>query len=127
MLAVAGRRVSHAVNSFLHNIPEAAVRGNPAVISPGDARALGLSAGERVCLEGPGGTTQAVLAVSARVPDGSIVLAHGWSHDNLDGMSHAGKGSGANANALTSDIDIDPFCGMPVFQGHRVRIRKTAG
>ena len=126
VLAVAGRRVSHAVNSFLHNIPEAAARGNPAVISPGDARALGLSAGERVCLEGPGGTTRAVLAVSARVPDGSIVLAHGWSHDNLDGMSHAGKGSGANANALTSDIDIDPFCGMPVFQGHRVRISKTA-
>ncbi len=127
VLAVAGRRLSHAVNSFLHNIPEAAARGNPAVISPGDARALGLNAGERVRLDGPGGTTEAVLAVSARVPDGSIVLSHGWGHDDPDGTSHAGKRSGANANALTSDVDIDPFCGMPVFQSHVVRIGKMAG
>ena len=127
VLAVAGRRLSHAVNSFLHNIPEAAARGNPALISPNNARALGLVAGDRVLVEGPGGTTVAELAVSERVPDGSIVLAHGWDHRDLESMSHARKQSGANANALTSGEDIDAYCGMPVFQSHLVRIGKTFG
>ena len=127
VLAVAGRRLSHAVNSFLHHIPEAAARGNPALISPANAQALGLTAGDRVLVEGPGGTTVAVLAVSGRVPDGSIVLAHGWGHRDLEGMSHARKQSGANANALTSGEDIDAHCGMPVYQSHLVRISKTTG
>lgn len=125
MLAVAGRRLSHAVNSFLHNVPEAAARGNPAVISPGDAETLGLNPGDRVLLEGSAGSTEAVLAVSARVPDRSIVLAHGWSQDKVEGISQAPAASAANANALTSDVDIDPFCGMPVLQGHLVRIGKA--
>lgn len=125
--AVAGRRLSHAVNSFLHNIPEAAARGNPAVISPGDARAQGLNPGDRVCLEGSGGTTEAVLAVSARVPDGSIVLAHGWGRRDPEAVSSGESKPGANANALTSDAAFDPYCGMPVFQGHLVRMRKNAG
>ena len=127
MLAVAGRRLSHAVNSFLHNTPEAAARGNPAIVSPNDARALELVAGDRVCLAGPSGTTTAVLAVSDRVPDGSLVLAHGWGHRDPEGMSHARKQSGPNANALTSGEGIDAYCGMPVFQSHLVRISKTTG
>lgn len=125
--AVAGRRLPHAVNSFLHNIPEAAARGNPAAISPGDARALGLNADDRVCLEGPGGTTEAVLAVSARVPDGSIVLAHGWGRRDPEAKSLEGAEPAANANALTSGAEIDPYCGMPVLQGHLVRLRTNAG
>lgn len=125
--AVAGRRLAHAVNSFLHNIPEAAARGNPAVISPDDARALALKPGDRVCLEGPGGTTEAVLAVSARVPDGSIVLAHGWGRQDPEAVSPGGSGPGANANALTSDAETDPYCGMPIFHGHLVRLRNYAG
>ena len=124
--AVAGRRLSHAVNSFLHNIPEAAARGNPAVISPGDARTQGLNPGDRVCLEGPDGTTEAVLAVSARVPDGSIVLAHGWGHQDPEAVLYGESKPGANANALTSDAETDPYCGMPVLQGHLVRLRKSA-
>lgn len=127
VLAVAGRRLSHAVNSFLHNIPEAAARGNPALISSNKAQALGLVAGDRVLIEGPGGTTVADLAVSERVPDGSIVLAHGWGHRDLEDMSHARNRSGANANALTSGEDIDAYCGMPVYQSHLVRISKTTG
>ena len=126
VLAVAGHRLPHAVNSFLHNIPEAAARGNPAVISPADARALGVSAGERVNIRGPGGTTAAVLAVSARVPDGSILLSHGWGRREPAPSSHPGTDPDADANALTDDTEIDRYCGMPVFQGHRVRICKTA-
>lgn len=125
--AVAGRRLSHAVNSFLHNVPEAAARGNPAVVSPGDATALGLTPGDRVCLEGPGGTTEAVLAVSARVPNGSIALAHGWGHPDPEAVPPGGPEPGANANALTSDSELDPYCAMPVLQGHLVRLRKDAG
>lgn len=127
VLAVAGRRLSHAVNSFLHNIPEASARGNPAIISPGDARALEMRPGDRVCLQGPGGSTEATLGVSARVPDGSIMLAHGWGGEFSKGMSESRRASEANANALSSDADVDPYCGMPVLQNHLVRIAKTPG
>ena len=122
-----GRRISYAVNSFLHDIPQAAERGNPAVVSPGDARAQGLNPGDRVCLEGPGGTTEAALAVSARLPDGSIMLAHGWGRRDPEAVSPGRPEPGANTNALTSDVEIDPYCGMPVFQGHPVRLRKNVG
>ncbi len=127
VLAVAGRRLSHAVNSFLHNIPEASARGNPAMISPGDARALDMRPGDRVCLQGPGGSTVATLVVSNRVPDGSVVLAHGWGGEVSEGMSEPRRASEANANAFTSDTDVDPYCGMPVLQNHLVRIAKAAG
>ncbi|MCY4551542.1 MAG: molybdopterin-dependent oxidoreductase [Defluviicoccus sp.] len=127
VLALAGRRLSHAVNSFLHNIPEASARGNPAIVSPGDARVLDMRPGDRVRLQGPGGSTEATLLVSKRVPNGSIVLAHGWGGELSEELSQSRRASEANANALTSDADIDPYCGMPVLQNHLVRIAKAAG
>ena len=80
-----------------------------------------------MCLQGPGGSTVATLVVSKRVPDGSVVLAHGWGGEVSEGMSEPRRASEANANALTSDTDIDPYCGMPVLQNHLVRIAEAAG
>lgn len=121
---VAGRRLSYAVNSFLHNVPEAAHRGNPVLVSPADAAAHDFKTGDEVALEGPCGTTTAAVAISGRVPDGSLVLAHGWEHRAID-CAHAARARGGNANALTSDEDLDRHTGMPVYHGHRVRLRKS--
>ena len=65
--------------------------------------------------------------VSARIPDGSIALAHVWGRQDPNRTAHPRKGSAAIANALTDDVDIDPYRGMPVYQGRLVRISRTTG
>jgi len=121
---VAGRRLAHAVNSFLRTVPEAAKRGNPVLISPADAAALGLIDGETAIIESPSGRTEGVVRVSDKVPDGTIVLSHGWGHGGVHRGGSAAGPKDANANALTADDAIDRFCGMPVYQGHEVRVRR---
>lgn len=122
-LRIAGRRLSHAVNSFLHNVPEATRRGNPVLVAPADAVAHNLETGDEVVLEGSFDATTSTVAISDRVPPGTVVLAHGWDHRASD-LANAKQASGGNANALTSDEDLDLYTGMPVYHGYRVKLRK---
>jgi anaerobic selenocysteine-containing dehydrogenase len=124
--AIVGRRLSHAVNSFLHNVPRFSSRGNPAYLSPEDAARLQVVEGDEVQLHRGADAVTVSVALSDDVPRGAISMSHGWGHEGTTTMTNAMAATGANANALTTDTQLDPYTGMPVYHGHRVRLTKPA-
>lgn len=121
-----GRRLPHGVNSFLHNVPEFAARGNPALISSDDAARLGLADGDPVHIQSDFGTADAVIRLDDEIPPRAVVFSHGWGHQALRRMSVASTSTGGNVNALTSDADLDAFTGMPIYHGFSVRLERRA-
>lgn len=119
-----GRRLPHGVNSFLHNVPEFAAKGNPAWISPDEATRLELSDGDPVQLRTDLGTAETTLRLDDEIPPGAVVFSHGWGHRESMNMSVARTATGGNVNALTSDTDLDPFTGMPIYHGFSVRLER---
>jgi anaerobic selenocysteine-containing dehydrogenase len=97
LLLVNGRRLRQA-NSVLRD----AHKSPTLVVHPDDAARHGVSAGQRVTLRSPYGTTTAEVEVSASVRAGTVWIPHGWTEPG--------------ANALTSArTGVDLLTGMPRF------------
>jgi anaerobic selenocysteine-containing dehydrogenase len=80
-----------------------------AEIHPGDAARLGLADGDRVLVESPAGSCEAVAQISDRVCAGVVAMA---------------MGKGGVLNLVVPDED--PLTGVLAWQGTRVRLRKMS-
>ncbi|GAB3969452.1 hypothetical protein GCM10029978_040780 [Actinoallomurus acanthiterrae] len=71
-----------------------------------------------------GGTIEAEVEVTGEVMPGVVSLPHGWGH-GLPGtrMSVAAAHPGANANALTDPLALDPLSGNAVLNGVPVEVQ----
>jgi len=59
-----------------------------AELAPADARALGLTSGDRVEVEAGGETVSATVALRQALPPGSVFLVAGTEHDNATALTN---------------------------------------
>ncbi len=67
---------------------------------PDDARARGLSSGQKVRLSSDAGALEVELRTDAGLMRGVVALTHGWGNSRTPGMRVAQKTPGVNPNAL---------------------------
>ena len=125
-LQLIGRRRREMINSWsvettarkLGNEP-----GSTVEVNPGDAQTLGLSNGQEAFVESATDRIKARVKLSDQIRPGVAVMEHGWGsglyapHDNGDFVV-----VGVNRNLLVSNIELDPFAGVPRLNGTPVRL-----
>jgi len=123
-LLISGARRLASFNSWTHNSPALMdqLRGNWATIHPEDATRLRVRDGSRVRVETATGGIEIEARTSADVRPGVVVIHQFWGHDYDSGMRTSRAHPGVNVNRLHDDQELDPFCGMPVFNGRPCRI-----
>lgn len=123
-----GRRDLRSNNSWGHNAPSLA-RGRPRctlLMSPADARRLGLETGERVRVASRVGEVVAPLAVTDDMMPGVVSLPHGWGHDRPGAaLSVAAKEPGVSANDVTDEMLLEPVVGNAVLNGVPVEVSRA--
>ncbi len=137
---------SHIMNSITAPLLELhALRPQGLIaLNMGDAKRLGLTSGDRVTLETPGGKASGVIVALDGVMPGTIAIEHGWGHKELGARGYEIDGrriegderiaSGININDLglldnTKAIAspwVDWVCGSSVRQGLPAKITKSA-
>jgi anaerobic selenocysteine-containing dehydrogenase len=127
-LLLIGRRQLRSNNSWMHN-SQRLIKGPEActlLMHPDDARARGLSDGERVQVRSRVGEIAVPLALSADIALGVVSLPHGWGH-GADGVALrvAQTRAGASINDLTDDLRLDALSGNASFSGVPVTVRAS--
>ncbi|MCX7891511.1 MAG: molybdopterin-dependent oxidoreductase [Burkholderiales bacterium] len=128
-LVIVGRRDVRSNNSWMHNLPVLA-KGPfrcAVLVSPDDARRLGLRDGAKARIEGARRAVVAEVELSDAMMPGVVSLPHGWGHD-LEGarLALAAERPGANLNAVLDDRLRDPLSGNAVLSGVPVTMRPVA-
>ncbi len=102
LVLTSGARVLIYTHSLFRNIPRLRQKmPEPLVdINPADARARGISTGDRVTISSPRASIQMTANVTNTTLPGVVSLPHHWPDE-------------ANANALTDDRSLDPISGFP--------------
>ncbi|HUX99203.1 MAG TPA: molybdopterin-dependent oxidoreductase [Candidatus Deferrimicrobium sp.] len=122
---IIGRRSLKTSNSWLHNIeplwPKKQVP--KLLINPQDATHLNLQDDEVVILENELGSVKLPIEITADIMPKVVCYPHGWGHENPK-LSFANQHPGENINQLTNSHRLDNLCGMPVFNGYRVKLFK---
>lgn len=128
-LVVSGARRLASFNSWMHNVPELVERlgGNWATLNAGDAERLGLKSGQRIRVTSASGSLEIEARASDDISPGVVAIHQHWGHTYDSGMTTAKKYPGVNVNRIHSDQERDPFCGMPVYNGTRVRVELLEG
>ena len=113
-LALVGRRELRSNNSWMHN-SERLVKGRERctlLMHPQDARARGLTAGQRVRVRSRAGVVEAPLELSDEMRPGVVSLPHGWGHQRPGTrLGVASARPGVSLNDLTDEALVDPLCG----------------
>ncbi|MDI3285218.1 molybdopterin-dependent oxidoreductase [Polyangium sp. 15x6] len=119
-LVLIGRRHMRNNNSWMHNVPSL-VKGpdrSMLLVHPTDAERLGLSSGARVRVRSRVGEVVVGMAVTEDVMPGVVSLPHGHGHAAAaDTLRVAAGVPGANANAITDDLDVEPLTGTAILNG----------
>ncbi len=111
-LLLFGRRLSHTMNSWMHNVERGSQRSRPTLeMHPSDADARGLTDGQRVVVASRTGAISAQLEVTDAVVAGSVCYPHGFGH--AGGWQRANALPGDNVNRLASSdaADWEPVSG----------------
>jgi anaerobic selenocysteine-containing dehydrogenase len=124
-LLLIGRRQLRSNNSWMHNSrrltkgPEACTL----LMHPDDARARGLSDGDRVEVRSRVGAVAVPVALSSDIAVGVVSLPHGWGHGR-DGvvLRVAKERAGASINDLTDEERLDALSGNAGFSGLPVTV-----
>ncbi|WP_444985086.1 molybdopterin dinucleotide binding domain-containing protein [Halomonas mongoliensis] len=116
---------------------------NPVQMHREDAERYGISHGDTIRIESPGGSVVGLALVSESVMPGSLGIEHGYGHRDLGATPHVIDGesqpdmpwlrAGININDLgfrdpTRNVDgtwLEPISGASVRQGLPVRVRKA--
>jgi len=124
LLLISGARRLASYNSWTHNIPALAERlhGNWAMLNPRDAARLGVRDGGRVRITSRTGSMDVPARHDADVREGVVAVHQFFGHVYDSGMHTARRMPGVNVNQLHDDRTLDPFCGMPVFNGTPCRV-----
>lgn len=123
-LLLIGRRSLRSMNSWLHNI-EGLTKGSrdcTLFIHPVDALARGLSDGDSAELRSRVGAVTVEVLVTEDIRPGVVSLPHGWGHATDTGLSHARGTGGANVNAVTDELLLDPLSGTAILNGIPVSV-----
>jgi anaerobic selenocysteine-containing dehydrogenase len=124
LLLISGARRLASYNSWTHNIPALAERlhGNWAMLNPIDAARLGVRDGARVRVTSRTGTMDITACHDPDVREGVVAIHQFFGHVYESGTRTARRVPGVNVNRLHDDRMLDPFCGMPVFNGTPCRV-----
>ncbi len=128
-LVLIGRRHVRSNNSWMHNL-HSLTKGpdrSMLLMHPDDARARGLSDGERVRVSSRVGSVEAKLSLSDEVRLGVVSLPHGFGHAAAkDTLRIAGALEGPNMNAITDDRLLEPLTATAILNGVDVRVERLA-
>jgi anaerobic selenocysteine-containing dehydrogenase len=121
-----GRRQVRTNNSWMHNLP-ALAKGRDRctlLVSPADARRLGLRDGGRARVRSRVGELEAPVSVSDEMMPGVVSLPHGFGHGAPGArLGVAGRDQpGVNTNLLTDEALLDALSGNAVLNGIPVEI-----
>ncbi|HEU5470474.1 MAG TPA: molybdopterin oxidoreductase family protein [Actinophytocola sp.] len=124
-LLLIGRRQLRSNNSWLHNVSTLVGGSNRCTlhVHPDDVARLGL--GEHAVLSSAAGELTVPVEPTDRIMPGVVSLPHGWGHAGSP-QRVAAEHAGVNANALTSERDLDVLSGNAVFNGVPVRLRRVS-
>ena len=125
-LLLIGRRSLRSMNSWLHNI-EGLTKGSrncTLQVHPADAQARGLCDGDTAHLASRVGTIEVEVEVTTDIRPGVVSLPHGWGHAQGTGLSRAKTTGGANVNAITDELVLDPLSGTSVLNGIPVSLAR---
>ncbi|MCK9503407.1 MAG: molybdopterin-dependent oxidoreductase [Porticoccaceae bacterium] len=124
-LLLIGRRQSHSINSWGHNVHILAKGKNRCtlLINPLDVDRLRLEENKPVVLTTTAGQLQATLEITDEIMPGVVSLPHGWGH-NKEGtrLNLAQQKPGVNINILMDDGRLDALTGNAVLNGVGVQI-----
>ncbi|HVK71505.1 MAG TPA: molybdopterin dinucleotide binding domain-containing protein, partial [Polyangium sp.] len=124
-LVLIGRRHMRNNNSWMHNVPSL-VKGpdrSMLLVHPTDAARLGLTSGARVRVRSRVGEVVVAMAVTEDMMPGVVSLPHGHGHAAAaDTMRVAAGVPGANANAITDDLHVEPLTGTAILNGVPVTV-----
>ncbi len=116
---------------------------NPVSIHADDAKRLGLSHGDEVMIETPGGKRAATVLIRHGIMRGVVAVEHGYGHKELGARAHKiggerqpelkGLDAGVNLNDLGladptvkgKSVWVDPVSGTSVRQGIPARLVKA--
>jgi anaerobic selenocysteine-containing dehydrogenase len=125
-LVLVGRRQLRTNNSWMGNIHSLAKGRDRCtlLVSPADARSLGLDDGGRARIRSRVGELEAPVVVSDEMMPGVVSLPHGFGH-RAEGsrLSVAARHAGVNSNLLTDELAIDPLSGNGILNGIPVEVR----
>jgi anaerobic selenocysteine-containing dehydrogenase len=124
-LELIGRRDLRSNNSWMHN-SERLVKGErrcTLLMHPDDAKARGLSTGQKVKLSSSAGATTCELEVTDDLMPGVVSLPHGWGH-HREGtqLGVAQAHAGASINDVTDPLHLDALSGNAGFSGVKVQV-----
>ncbi len=124
LVLIGGARRAAGYNSWTHNIPALAEKlgGNWATLSECDAAALGVRSGDHVRIETAAGSIEIHARVSKDIRPGVVAVHQFWGHTYDSGMYTSRRRPGVNVNFLHATTDLDPFTGMPVYNGRPCRV-----
>jgi len=124
-LVLIGRRELRSNNSWMHNLRTLTKGAETCLllVHPDDARRLGLADGAHARVTSAAGCAEAPVRVTDAIMPGVVSLPHGWGHD-APGMQLrvAADHPGANVNALTGELAVDPLSGNAVLNGVAVTV-----
>ncbi len=129
-LVLVGRRDLRSNNSWMHNLP-LLVRGPQRCtlqVHPQDASRLGLAADAPALVRSRVGQIELPVEITDEVMPGVVSAPHGWGHGVRGvGWSVAARTGGANTNALTDELALEPLSGTAILNGIPVEVEPVAG
>ena len=128
-LVLVGRRDLRSNNSWMHNLP-LLVRGPQRCtlqVHPQDASRLGLAADASALVRSRVGQIELPVEITDEVMPGVVSAPHGWGHGVRGvGWSVAARAGGANTNALTDELALEPLSGTAILNGIPVEVEPVA-
>lgn len=123
-LLISGARRAASFNSWVQNLPAlmGKLGGNWAILHPDDAARIGVEEGRAVRITSPTGRIEIPVVLSHEIRAGVVAVHQLWGYHRASGASTLRRHPGVNVNMLHDDRQLDPFSGMPVFNGTPCRV-----
>jgi hypothetical protein len=124
-LVLIGRRHLRTNNSWMHNV-RSLVKGpdrSMLLMNRADAQRLRLEEGQAVRVKSRVGSITTRVIPTDDIMPGVVSLPHGYGHEAVvDTMRVAGSTPGANVNALTDELLVEPVLGTAILNGVPVTV-----
>ena len=123
-----GKRNLSMMNSWQMDLPNMQKReqSNCCELHPEDAKALGITDGDKVKISSPLASIELNAKVCDRLQPGIVCIQHGWGSSvfNPKASNEISWQGGVNKNVLIDNKRIDPFSGIPNLNSTRVNIER---
>lgn len=124
-LVLIGRRHLRTNNSWMHNV-HSLVKGpdrSQLLMNREDAARMNLEAGQAVRVRSRVGVVTTNVLPTDDIMPGVVSLPHGYGHAAAAStMRIAGATAGANVNAITDDLLVEPILGTAILNGVPVTV-----